>query len=148
MTKPAIPSPRGFDKGVKMQTTDNENGRLALLEDHATRTEGRLGVIERTQGEHGDKLDRIMTAVTRYDASPKFDLQKNVSMIRDLVVMASVIASLAVWLVLTLTAANDRVTELKLQQQAEKIEWLSKRVDWQPQFQNQAPVPKVDIPQR
>jgi hypothetical protein len=147
MAETGIPRTRSFDKGNHgVQTSEKENGRLALLEDHATRTEGRLGVIERTQVDHGDKLDRIVVAVTRYDALPKSDFSKNVSMARDLVVMGSVLASLAVWLVITLTAANDRVTDLRLQVVSEKIDWVTKRVDWQPQVQSVSP--KVDIPQR
>jgi hypothetical protein len=127
-----LPPPRPNRKERDVQTTDGENGRLADLEGHATRTEGRLGVIERTQLdqgrvqiEHGDKLDRIMTAVTRYDARPIFNIHewvRTAGVVIGLSLTAGgIFSSLAVWLVLTLTAANDRVQEVELRYTKERL---------------------------
>lgn len=91
-----------------------EQQRLDILENHAVKTEGRVGVIEQTLGVHGEKLDQIVTAVTRYDARPVFDFHTWVKTIGVLIGMGSVFGGLAVWLVLTLTAADARVTEVKL----------------------------------
>lgn len=98
--------------------------RLDKLEDHALKTEGRLGIIEQTQSIHGTKLDQIVQAVTTYGARPVFDAHRTVSLVRDVVVMASVFSSLAVWLVLTLTSANDKVTETRLMYQERQIHEL------------------------
>jgi len=98
--------------------------RFEQLETHAIKTEGRLDTIERTQHQHGSKLDQIVTAVTRYDSRPVFDIQKTVSMVRDVFAICAVIASLSVWLVLTLTSSRDAATTLE-------ISYLKERLDEQ-----------------
>ena len=56
-----------------------------------------------------------------------------ISTVRDLFAIGAVIATLSVWLVLTLTAANDRAAELVLKHQGEvadlKISVLQNRID-------------------
>lgn len=110
------------------ENTQVDDDRLEKLEKHATKTEGRLDTIEKTQGHHSTKLDQIFTAVTRAEGRPQFDLWKAVSSVRDVLAIGAVIGSLSVWLVLTLTAAENRVTETKLAWQVEKIEWQNERI--------------------
>ncbi len=107
---------------------DDDNQRLDKLETHAMQTTARLDHIEKTQGQHSTKLDQIFTAVTRAEGRPSFDLWKAVSSVRDVLAIGAVIGTLSVWLVITLTAAENRVTETKIAWQAEKIEWQSERL--------------------
>lgn len=120
--------------------------RLGTLERHAVKTESRLDGIERTQVDHGAKLERIVNAVTGFESRPRFDVHKILSSVRDLVVVASVFASLSLWFVLTITAANDKATELEIKHQAEKVEiklsafrerlaWLENGLRWTAQIE-------------
>ena len=98
-------------------TTD----RLGTLEEHASKTEGRLGIIEGVQHTHGEKLDQIVNAVTRHDARPVFDMAKTVTMVAHLFVIGATVATLSVWLILILTAANDKVVEVELRITKERL---------------------------
>jgi hypothetical protein len=124
--------------------------RLGTLERHAVKTESRLDGIERTQVDHGVKLERIVTAVTQFDSRPKFDVHKILSSVRDLVVVASVFSTLAVWFVLTLTASNDKAVELSIKHEAERVElrlaafrerlaWIESGIKWTAQIEHIKP---------
>ncbi len=104
---------------------------LERLEEQQRSQEAKLRELATTQvqhgvklDQHGTKLDQIITAVTRYDARPAFDLQKTTSMIRDVFVVGSALSGLAVWLILTLTAADTRLAENEQKHQAWKIDLL------------------------
>ena len=113
-----------------MEIDPDDVGRLEKLETHAVQTSSRLDHIERTQVHHGNKLDQIVTAVTRAEGKPVFEIAKTVSMVRDLFAIGAILASLSIWLVLTLTAANDRVTELQIKYQADRLSWIESRFNW------------------
>jgi hypothetical protein len=112
--------------------SEDTTARLETLEDHAIKTEGRLTVIESTQRSHGDKLDRIVEAVTTYGARPVFNLSGAISMVRDIFAIASVIGGLAVWFVLTMTAANDRISQIEIAHMRERVATLEKSFSWKP----------------
>jgi hypothetical protein len=118
-----------------MTTTTAENGRLDKLEDHAVRTEDRLNVIEKTQGVHGDKLDQIVTAVTRYDSRPVFDFHQWTRTIGVLVAIFGAFATLATWFVLTMNAAENRVVALEIVHLKERIAETRAAWSWVPQIE-------------
>lgn len=131
----------------------DDDTRFSKLEAHAIKTEGRIETIERTQVQHSTKLDQIFTAVTKAEGRPVFDIWRAVSSLRDVVLLAGSVGTLAVWLVLTLTAANTRVTEERLAFQKEygtvierlndsrfkaledRAAWLTDRFNWKPSFE-------------
>lgn len=132
-----------------MQLDDSDLGRLDKLEDHAGKTEGRLGAIETTQVDHGRKLDgigntlsSINLALTRYDARPVFKLADVISNARDIFAIAAVCAGFALWYVTTLTAKSDTIlakdTEIlaiKLAHTNERLNWLHAQFNWRPTFE-------------
>ena len=132
-----------------MDTNQLDDGRLEKLEDHASKTEGRLGTIERTQTDHGIKLDdigrslaTISTALTRYDARPVFNLSGFISTCRDVFAIMAVCAGFALWYVTTLTATQDKVLAkdieimgIQLAHQKEKLSWFDSRLSWKPSFE-------------
>ncbi len=92
----------------------NDDNRLKVLETQGVKTEGRLTHVENTLVVHGSKLDQIITAVNTFSGRPVFDIHKVISSVRDVIVIAGAASSLAVWFVLTLTAAENRATALEL----------------------------------
>lgn len=137
----------------EVEGVPDDDYRFTKLEAHAIKTEGRIETIERTQVQHSAKLDQIFTAVTKAEGRPVFDIWRAVSSLRDVVLLAGSVGTLAVWLVLTLTAANTRVTEERLAFQKElsgeryelinlrfkaldeRTDWLRDRFNWKPSFE-------------
>lgn len=103
--------------------------RLDKLETTSIQVEGRLGTIERTQAAQSVVIEKIHTAVTLAQGRPQFDIWKAVSSMRDIFAICAIVGSLSVWLVLTLTAANNQAQEIKLAWQSDRIEWANKRLE-------------------
>lgn len=104
------------------------DGRLHALEGHAIKTEGRLDRIDDTLRAHGaqmgqldGKMDQIITAVTRSEASQRepFDIHAWVRTVGVLFTCASILAGLALWFVITVTAADTKVQAKETERIAE-----------------------------
>lgn len=112
----------------------SDDNRLKLLETQGVKTEGRLTHVENTLTVHGSKLDQIILAVNTFSGRPIFDLHKVVSSVRDVIVICGAASTLAVWFVLTLTAANDKATALELSHMKElhalEMNHLKERIAW------------------
>ena len=112
--------------------------RLDTLERHADRTEGRLEAIEKTQTAHGGKLDEIIRAVTVQGAVPRFNFHewaRTLGMLTGLVFMGgTIISGLAMWLVLTLTAADTRATDIRLSYAERKLDAVVQMLDIRPTY--------------
>ena len=87
--------------------------RLLLLESHATATEARLTTVERTLDTHGQKLDRIVQAVTASGARREFDPAAVISFIKDTAILLALSASGIIYIA---TSIADKPVAL-LQQQ-------------------------------
>lgn len=123
--------------------------RFSNLENHARSQEKQLGDLQhqvrnlaQVQNAQTVKLDKIAEAVTKQEFSPRFDFQKSVQIVRDLFVVAATIGGLSIWLVITLTAANDQVAAVKLEyitktQELHKqaLERLESRFGWVPRVE-------------
>lgn len=112
-----------------MEPNAELDGRLDKLENTSIQVEGRLGTIERRQEAQSVVIEKIHTAVTLAQGRPQFDFWKAVSSVRDLFAICAVVGSLSVWLVLTLTRAENDVTAIKLAWQADRIDMASKRIE-------------------
>ena len=122
----------------------DQGQRLSALEEHARSTETQLGELSQqvrglasVQSGQSAKLDEIAKAVTRQEFAPRFDFAKSVSVVRDIFAILSIIGGLSIWLVLTLTAADNRVTDttlsfiLKRMERTDAvIQKLESRLDW------------------
>lgn len=124
----------------------DHDGRLDKLEDHAVRTEGRLSAIEGTQAAHGSKLDSIAasigqlsTSLVRYDSRPVFDFHAWVKTVGVLFTVCAILGGLATWFVLTMTAADNRVTAVRLDYQASELQRIRDAMGWRPTFESKAP---------
>jgi hypothetical protein len=122
------------------------SGRLDKLEDQAIRTNGRLDAIEATQASHGAKLDGIGASLNnlahslvKYDSRPQFDLAKTVSVVRDTFAILAVLGSLAVWFVLTMTAANNQLTVERIARVEDRVTWMRDKFDWRPNLETTTP---------
>lgn len=111
---------------------NDHNKRIDLLEDNQRETKVRLGEMDRrlmdqgtTLAHHSSKLDQIFQVVTQQQARPQFEASKALGVVRDVVLLILAVvgpaATLLVWMITTLTAANDRV-------QAVQIEYLASQV--------------------
>ncbi len=113
-------------------------GKLDNLERRADRTDGRLEVIEKTQTSHGGKLDEIIRHVSVQQATPRFNFHewaRTLGMIIGLTFTGgSIISGLAVWLVLTLTAADTRVTDVRLSYAERKLDAVVQMLDVRPTY--------------
>lgn len=136
-----------------MELANGELTRLDKLEEHSARTEGRLGAIERTQVDHGLKLDHIgnglqtlTLAIAKSEGKPQFKLADFISTARDIFAIGAVCAGFALWYVTTLTAKSDailakdnEILAIKLQHTADKLTWLENRFSWKPTLEALTP---------
>lgn len=104
-----------------MSENEHHDGRLLKLEGHAIKTEGRLDSIERTQGEHGHKLDRVggqlsdvLAGLASLRSVPRFDLHEWARTFGVVVTVSGAVAALAVWLIITLTRTDAATQALQL----------------------------------
>lgn len=108
-------------------------GRLDKLEQHAVSTENRLGgltsamqTLTTVQTTQGAKLDQILSMVMTQDATnkalPRFDFAKVLSLVKDSAYLVALVGALSTWLILTLTAAENRV-------QAAQYGFITQRMD-------------------
>lgn len=116
------------------ETYDDDESRLKVLETQGVKTEGRLTHVENTLLVHGGKLDQIITAVNTFSGRPIFDVHKVISSVRDVIVIAGAASTLAVWFVLTLTAADQKSTQLELKHIREmhnvELQQMKERLAW------------------
>lgn len=128
-------------------------GRLDKLEGHAVSTEHRLGNLSAEikglgaiVNSQGAKLDQIMQAVTANDAAskaaPKFDGAKTLTIVKDLAYLFGLVGAVSTWLILTLTAAEDRVQATKYAFLEQRVDAVVRRMDrtddrlgWMPRFE-------------
>lgn len=104
------------------QASEHEHGgRLLKLEGHAIKTEGRLDNIERTQVDHGMKLDRvsgqlsdIISGLATLRSAPRFDLHAWVKTLGVLFGMLSILGGLATWFVVAMTQVSVQTQALEL----------------------------------
>jgi hypothetical protein len=115
-------------------------GRLDKLEGHAVSTEHRLGNLSAEikglgtiVSSQGAKLDQIIIAVTTNDAAnkarPQFDFAKTLSIVKDLAYLVGGVGVLSIWLIVTLTAAEDRVQSAQYAFLVQRIDAIVKRLD-------------------
>lgn len=120
---------------------EDSHKRLNALEDNATETKLRLGEMDRRlmdQGStltlHSGKLDQIFQVVTQQGARPQFDPIKVLGIVRDVILMVIAMvapaATLLVWMITTMTAANDRVQEVQIQYIIKNQDELRQRIGW------------------
>ncbi len=125
---------------VDQQDGDSDDNRLKVLETQGVKTEGRLTHVEQTLSIHGSKLDQIITAVSAFSHRPVFDVHKMISSVRDVVVVGGAFCTLAVWFVLTLTAAQQTATTLEMKQIREihemELKHMKEKLEW---FRTQRP---------
>lgn len=118
-------------------TMDQET-RLDSIEKVQSSHGGRLEAIEKTQMSHGGKLDEIIRHVTVQQATPKFNFHewaRTIGMLLGLTFTGgSIISGLAVWLVLTLTAADTRVTDVRLSYNERKLDAIIQMLDIRPTY--------------
>lgn len=100
--------------------------RISSLENNAVETKMRLGEMDRRLidqatilGTHGSKMDQIFQVVNTLGAKPQFDFGRVISYVRDIVAITMMIATpmagVIVWMIITITAANDRVQQLEVE---------------------------------
>jgi uncharacterized coiled-coil protein SlyX len=126
-----------------------DEARLAALEEHGRHTEKQLGELShqvrnlaQVQAGQTAKLDRIADAVSRQEYAPRFDFQRSVQTVRDLFVISGTLGALAIWLVVTLTAATDQVTEVRIQsimRDQHDMKDDLKRFNWVPKLEGRTP---------
>src|SRR6185436_1993469 len=100
--------------GGSFNNTDEDDRRLKALETQGVKTEGRLTHVESTLVVHGSKLDQIISAVNTFSGRPVFDVHKVITSLAAITVVVGAASTLAVWFVLTLTAAENRTTALEI----------------------------------
>lgn len=117
-----------LEAAAKAETPD---GRLHALEGHAIKTEGRLDRIDDTLRAHGaqmgqldGKLDQLITAVTHEQAAkrPPFDIHAWVRTVGSLAGACAVLAGLATWFVIKMTAVDLTTLTLAQKSADEKLQ--------------------------
>lgn len=99
--------------------------RLLILETHATSTEARLSMVERTLDQHGQKLDRIVSAVTASSARREFDPAAVVSFVKDAAILLGLCCTAIIYVA---TGISDRPVAL-LEQRQSQFEKRIERVE-------------------
>jgi hypothetical protein len=134
-------------------------GRLDKLEGHAVSTEHRLGNLSAEikglgtiVNLQGSKLDQIIVAITTNEAAskaaPKFDAAKTLGVVKDIAYLVGGIGALSIWLIMTLTASEDRVQAAKYSFLEERMNAIVRRLDrtddrlgWAPRLEKERASP-------
>ncbi|MFA5387035.1 MAG: hypothetical protein WC322_01410 [Candidatus Paceibacterota bacterium] len=135
-------SPSQTDKS-RTEFYADTHGRLQDLETHAKLTNKELTSVRNILDEYGKDIKQLVAIITKSESRQPFDFFRTLSAARDIFIMLATLASLSVWLILTLTAVNDQVMELKIAHQAEKLDALRAQLP-----ANWSVVPKSSAPAR
>ena len=103
-----------------------------------------LGVVVSSQG---TKLDEVLRIITANDAAakvmPRFDFARTLQIVKDLAYLAALIGVLSTWLIITLTAAGNQVSQSKqafLEQRFDgmirRMDRLDDRLGWTPNLES------------
>lgn len=101
---------------------DQTETRLDRLENHATETQQRLGVVETQLKGIGADLKMVVTAVTTAQAQPRFDWFKFVPAIAALVVIFTATGGVITYIAANVNAATNA-------RQEERLGFLQMRLD-------------------
>ena len=122
----------------------DQEHRLDRLERHADKTEGRIEVIEKTQGTHTVKLDQIVQAVTVQSAIPRLNVHEWIRSGAAIVSAGAIIAALLIWIIVRTTEANDKVLETRLNYAEKTVDLVLGVIDLKPNMSTHTKTGKAD----
>jgi hypothetical protein len=85
--------------------------RLQSLESHTAGLDARLSGVERTLTTHGAKLDRIVDALARTSAQPRFDPVVIVGFIKDIAILFGLVCAGIIYVAAAQTGVTTAVLE-------------------------------------
>lgn len=94
--------------------TEGFEARLQGLEGHAATTEARLNNVERTLDNHGQKLDRIVSAVTTANAK-SFEPAAILSFVKDAAILIGLIVGGIIYVATNISATSIALLDARLE---------------------------------
>lgn len=88
--------------------------RLAHVEAYTQQVENRLGAVERVLQGHSEKLDRVLQSLAKQSARPEYNPKDAISFVRDVLVVAGVLASIVVYISTNIMRAPTELIEHRL----------------------------------